>query len=335
MLTESQLQNAAGGQNESEMFDVPLTSLTISNEGSLTWNTETQKEGGAEVRACVGDDAVKLKVDPGDSVGTKVETPKNFTEVEENKLVQCGPSGSTLQSNFSSTQQEMENLQVRETQKKKENKQALGLSSEVLQNVGLQSSCEAKDIFQPPRVKKLYPQLPAEIAGEVPALVAAKPLFRNERLYPELPSQPELVPFTKEQLKIFEPGSWLENVESYLEEFDSMAHQDRHEFYELLLNYSRCRKQLLLAEAELLALTSDCQNAKSRLWHFKDEQLSVQVFCLVFCKAFRSLGNVEWSCCSCDAIQVWSMPVFTLTLTWPRVMQCRSHKVRCLQGLCR
>lgn len=275
MLTECQLQNAASGQNESEMFEVPLTSLTISNEGSLTRNTETLKEG-EEVRACVGDDA--MKVDSGDNVGTKVEIPKNFPEVEENKLLQCGPSGGTSQSNFSYSQQEMENLQVRETQKKKADKQALGLSSEVLHNVGLQSSCEAKDIFQPPRVKKLYPQLPAEIAGEVPALVAAKPLFRNERLYPELPSQPELIPFTKEQLKIFEPGSWLENVESYLEEFDSMAHQDRHEFYELLLNYSRCRKQLLLAEAELLALTSDCQNAKSRLWHFKEEQLSVQVF---------------------------------------------------------
>ncbi|XP_027953928.1 ectopic P granules protein 5 homolog isoform X4 [Eumetopias jubatus] len=277
VLTDSQLQNAASRQNESEMFDVPLTSLTISNEGSLTWNTETLKEG-EEVRACVGDDALKLKVDPGDNVGTKVDTPKNFTEVEENKLVQCAPSESTLQSNFFYTQQETENLQVREIQKKKD-KQALGFSSEVLQNVGLQSSCEAKDIFQPPRVKKLYPQLPAEIAREAPALVAAKPLFRNERLYPELPSQPELVPFTKEQLKIFEPGSWLENVESYLEEFDSMANQDRHEFYELLLNYSRCRKQLLLAEAELLALTSDCQNAKSRLWHFKDEQLSVQGIC--------------------------------------------------------
>nr|XP_025742648.1 ectopic P granules protein 5 homolog isoform X4 [Callorhinus ursinus] len=277
VLTDSQLQNAASRQNESEMFDVPLTSLTISNEGSLTWNTETLKEG-EEVRACVGDDALKLKVDPGDNVGTKVDTSKNFTEVEENKLLQCAPSESTLQSNFFYTQQETENLQVRETQKKKD-KQALGFSSEVLQNVGLQSSCEAKDIFQPPRVKKLYPQLPAEIAREASALVGAKPLFRNERLYPELPSQPELVPFTKEQLKIFEPGSWLENVESYLEEFDSMAHQDRHEFYELLLNYSRCRKQLLLAEAELLALTSDCQNAKSRLWHFKDEQLSVQGIC--------------------------------------------------------
>uniref|UniRef100_A0A673TGY1 Ectopic P-granules autophagy protein 5 homolog n=1 Tax=Suricata suricatta TaxID=37032 RepID=A0A673TGY1_SURSU len=277
-LADSQLQNAPSGPNESEMFDVPLTSLTISSEGSLAWNTEAPKEG-EEVRACVGDDAVKLKVDPGDNTGTKVETPKNFTEAEGSKLIQGGPSESTLPPDIFHTQQEMENLQVRETPKKKEDRQALGHSPEVLQNVGLQSSCEAKDIFQPPRVKTLYPQLPVEIAGAVPALVGVKPLFRSERLYPELPSQPELVPFTKEQLKIFEPGSWLENVESYLEEFDSMAHQDRHEFYELLLNYSRCRKQLLLAEAGLLALTSDCQNAKSRLWHFKEEQLSVQGIC--------------------------------------------------------
>ncbi|XP_059563190.1 ectopic P granules protein 5 homolog isoform X3 [Myotis daubentonii] len=277
VLTDSELQNDAHGQDESEMFDVQLSSLTINNEGSLTWNAETLKEG-EEVGACVGGDAVKLKVDPGDNVGTKVGTPKNFTDVEESKLVHCGPPESTLQSSFSYNEQEMENLQVRETQHSKEDKQALNLSSEVLQNVGLQSSCEAVHVFQPPRVKKLYPQLPAEIA-EVPALVAPKPLLHNERLYPELPSQPEVVPFTKEQLKIFEPGSWLENVESYLEEFDSMAHQDRHEFYELLLNYSRCRKQLLLAEAELFALTSDCQNAKSQLWHFKEEQLSVQGIC--------------------------------------------------------
>ncbi|KAL0613329.1 Ectopic P granules protein 5-like protein [Plecturocebus cupreus] len=277
VVTDSQLQDDASGQNESEMFDVPLTSLTISNEESLMCNTEPPKEG-EEATPCVGDSAVKPKVDPGGNVGTTVETPKNFIEVEENKSVQCGLSESVPQSN-SYTQPEMESVQVRETQNSKEDKQFLVCSSEVPQNVGLQSSCEAKYVFQTPKVKKLYPQLPAEIAGEVPALVAVKPLLRSERLYPEIPSQPELVPFTKEQLKILEPGSWLENVESYLEEFDSMAHQDRHEFYELLLNYSRCRKQLLLAEAELLTLTSDCQNAKSRLWQFKEEQMSVQGIC--------------------------------------------------------
>ncbi|PNI60767.1 EPG5 isoform 3 [Pan troglodytes] len=285
VVTDSQLQDDASGQNESEMFDVPLTSLTIGNEESLTCNTEPPKEGG-EARPCVGDSAVTPKVHPGDNVGTKVETPKNFTEVEENMSVQGGLSESVPQSNFSYTQPAMENIQVRETQNSKEDKQGLVCSSEVPQNVGLQSSCPAKHGFQTPRVKKLYPQLPAEIAGEAPALVAVKPLLRSERLYPELPSQPELVPFTKEQLKILEPGSWLENVESYLEEFDSMAHQDRHEFYELLLNYSRCRKQLLLAEAELLTLTSDCQNAKSRLWQFKEEQMSVQGICADQVKVF-------------------------------------------------
>ncbi|XP_047293663.1 ectopic P granules protein 5 homolog isoform X12 [Homo sapiens] len=285
VVTDSQLQDDASGQNESEMFDVPLTSLTISNEESLTCNTEPPKEGG-EARPCVGDSAVTPKVHPGDNVGTKVETPKNFTEVEENMSVQGGLSESAPQSNFSYTQPAMENIQVRETQNSKEDKQGLVCSSEVPQNVGLQSSCPAKHGFQTPRVKKLYPQLPAEIAGEAPALVAVKPLLRSERLYPELPSQLELVPFTKEQLKILEPGSWLENVESYLEEFDSMAHQDRHEFYELLLNYSRCRKQLLLAEAELLTLTSDCQNAKSRLWQFKEEQMSVQGICADQVKVF-------------------------------------------------
>ncbi|XP_055224122.1 ectopic P granules protein 5 homolog isoform X2 [Gorilla gorilla gorilla] len=285
VVTDSQLQDDASGQNESEMFDVPLTSLTISNEESLMCNTEPPKEGG-EARPCVGDSAVTPKVHPGDNVGTKVETPKNFTEVEENMSVQGGLSESVPQSNFSYTQPAMENIQVRETQNSKEDKQGLVCSSEVPQNVGLQSSCPAKHGFQTPRVKKLYPQLPAEIAGEAPALVAVKPLLRSERLYPELPSQPELVPFTKEQLKILEPGSWLENVESYLEEFDSMAHQDRHEFYELLLNYSRCRKQLLLAEAELLTLTSDCQNAKSRLWQFKEEQMSVQGICADQVKVF-------------------------------------------------
>ncbi|VTJ59650.1 Hypothetical predicted protein [Marmota monax] len=280
VLTESQLNSDASGQNESEMFDVPLTSLTLGNEGSLTCNTQSLEEG-EESRTYIRDDndEIRLKVNSGDNVGTKVETPKSVTEVEENTLVPCGPSESTLQSDFSCTHQEIENIQIRETQNRKEDKQALGCSSEMLQSVGLQSSYEAREVSQLPRVKKLYPQLPTEIAGEAPALVAVKPLLCSERLYPELPSQPELVPFTKEQLKILEPGSWLENVESYLEEFDSLAHQDRHEFYELLLNYSRCRKQLLLAEAELLTLTSDCQNAKSRLWHFKEEQLSVQGIC--------------------------------------------------------
>nr|XP_004656875.2 ectopic P granules protein 5 homolog isoform X2 [Jaculus jaculus] len=277
VLTDSQLHSDAGGQKESEMFDIPLTSLTVGDEGALMCDTEPLKER-EEVSACVRDEEFKLKANPEDNVGTKVELSKNFTEVEANIVVQCGPSEIPLQSDVSCIQQETDPSQARETQNKKRDKPALGFSSEMLQSAALHGSCEAREVSQPPRVKKLYPQLPAAMA-EVPALVVGKPLLCSERLYPELPSHPELVPFTKEQLKLLEPGSWLENIESSLEDFDSMAHQDGHELCELLLNYLRCRKQLLLAEAELLALTSDCQNAQSRLWHFQEEQVSVQGVC--------------------------------------------------------
>ncbi|XP_032742100.1 ectopic P granules protein 5 homolog [Rattus rattus] len=272
----SQLHSDVCGWNESEMFDIPLTSLTVGDEGPLIQDTEDLKDRG-EVAARDGDDEIELTVDPGDNVRTEGDPSKNFTEVEERTLIQCGSPENTLQSDFPCTQQEGASSQVRESPTRKEDAKALGCST-VLQDVSLHSPYETKEVPQPPRVKKLYPELPTEIA-EVPALVAVKPLLRSERLYPELPSQPELAPFTKEQLKLLEPGSWLENVESYVEEFDNIAHQDRHEFYELLLNYSRCRKQLLLAEAELLTLMSDCQNAKSRLWSFKDEQMAVQGIC--------------------------------------------------------
>ncbi|NXY88789.1 EPG5 protein, partial [Alcedo cyanopectus] len=148
------------------------------------------------------------------------------------------------------------------------------------------SSLSDKSRARVPRsgMKAVYPDLSAELCHERPTVIAVKPLLHSECLYPELPTEPELVPFTREQLKVFEPCSWLENVDSYTEEFENVAHQDRHEFYELLLNYMRCRKHLLLAEAELQAMTTDCQNLKGRLWTFKEEQKTVQGVCADQCK---------------------------------------------------
>ncbi|KAL0193031.1 hypothetical protein M9458_011327, partial [Cirrhinus mrigala] len=57
----------------------------------------------------------------------------------------------------------------------------------------------------------------------------------RERLYPELPRT------WHEQLRTWEPGSWLENVEIHEAEFQSLAHQEGHELYELLLSYWRPR----------------------------------------------------------------------------------------------
>lgn len=104
----------------------------------------------------------------------------------------------------------------------------------------------------------------------------------QERLYPELPlTCQEVQPFTSEQLRMWEPGSWLENVELHASEFQALVHQEGHELHELLLNYWRCRKQLVQAQTELQATVSDCKSAQNRLWSFKDEQLTLQVEILV------------------------------------------------------
>ncbi|XP_036454096.1 ectopic P granules protein 5 homolog [Colossoma macropomum] len=102
----------------------------------------------------------------------------------------------------------------------------------------------------------------------------------QERLYPELPQPCQKVqPFTSEQLRMWEPGSWLENVELHASEFQALAHQEGHELHELLLNYWRCRKQLSQAQAELQAANSDCKSTQNRLWSFRDEQLTLQGVC--------------------------------------------------------
>ncbi len=115
----------------------------------------------------------------------------------------------------------------------------------------------------------------------------------RERLYPELPwTYQSVKPFTSEQLRTWEPGSWLENVEINEVEFQSLAHQEGHELYELLLSYWRCRKQLTQAQTELQAANSDCKNVQNRLWSFKDERLSLQVwpvYLSIFLYLFSSL----------------------------------------------
>ncbi|XP_063051175.1 ectopic P granules protein 5 homolog isoform X2 [Engraulis encrasicolus] len=108
----------------------------------------------------------------------------------------------------------------------------------------------------------------------------------RQRLYPELPKPlcsssltATVQAFTSEQLRLWEPGSWLENVEVHASEFEGLAHQEGHELHELLLNYWRCRKQLTQAQTELQAANSDCKSMQNRLWSFKDEQITLQGVC--------------------------------------------------------
>ncbi|KAJ8405585.1 hypothetical protein AAFF_G00315650 [Aldrovandia affinis] len=133
-----------------------------------------------------------------------------------------------------------------------------------------------------PRAPAILPL--AEQESSPPSLVPVdlvKPEKAQQRLYPELPKTcPAVQAFTREQLRLWEPGSWLENVEHHASEFQSLAHQDGHELHELLLHYWRCRKQLTQAQTELQATNSDCKSTQNRLWSFRDEQLTLQGVCV-------------------------------------------------------
>lgn len=270
-FTEIQLRDEVENRRTiNDVSDTPQNNLSSANEGALAVALEPPK-GAEEVKAAPSQEECV-----GDVEKSKLDKPQSPVEAVASGSRNSDLPSSTFQSSTAPPLSVMGFVQGRRAESRQDFRDPLSCSSEKLPPSTSQrpEKCKARA----PRA--VYPDLSLELSHEKPTIMAVKPLLHHERLYPELPSEPELVPFTREQLKIFEPCSWLENVDSYAEEFESVAHQDRHEFYELLLNYMRCRKQLLLAEAELQAMTTDCQNVKGRLWTFKEQQKTVQVLLL-------------------------------------------------------
>uniref|UniRef100_A0A8D0H6Y6 Uncharacterized protein n=1 Tax=Sphenodon punctatus TaxID=8508 RepID=A0A8D0H6Y6_SPHPU len=240
--------------NVDDMCEIPLTSLTLEDEGSPTATLEPPLRA-EEFQARPLQEKCQGNLEDG--VQGKSEKPQSLTRADES--ANCGVSESSLKPRDSCSRLLMETVRDQETESIQNVKNPLALSLEEVPFASLQPSNEGIEWGHRSVSKPLYPDLLSELSQDRLAVVAVKPRLRKERLYPEIPAEPDLVAFTKEQLKILEPCSWLDNVDSYVEEFESVAPHERHEFHELLLNYWRCRKQLLLAEAELQAMLSDCQ----------------------------------------------------------------------------
>ncbi|NXS92869.1 EPG5 protein, partial [Jacana jacana] len=281
-FTEVQLSDEVeGGKTISGVCDVPQSHVSSANEAASTVTQEPptateESKADPSHEQCGGavEKRGKSKSDTRDSPVEAVASQSGNTDLLPGTF-HSGAAGSRALVGF---------VQDKEAERVQDARNPLVSSSEKLPLSIPRLSERSKTRVQCLGLKPVYPDLSAECSYERPTVIAVKPLLHSERLYPELPAEPELVPFTREQLKIFEPCSWLENVDSYAEEFESVAHQDRHEFYELLLNYMRCRKQLLLAEGELQAMATDCQNIKGRLWTFTEEQKTVQGVCADQCK---------------------------------------------------
>uniref|UniRef100_A0A669Q1T4 Ectopic P-granules autophagy protein 5 homolog n=1 Tax=Phasianus colchicus TaxID=9054 RepID=A0A669Q1T4_PHACC len=281
-FTEIKLSDEAEHEKAvTDSCDISLSNLTLASQGSLTAAAEPSADG-EETKA--GPSHEQCEGDVEKSEKSKLDKPPSFEEVVAGGLGNSDVLSSSFHSSAAVSQAVVGIARGKETENVQDTKSPLVSFSEKPPLSPSQPCEKSRTRVHRLGLKSVYPDLSTELSYERPTIMAVKPLLHNEKLYPELPTEPELMPFTREQLKIFEPCSWLENVDSYTEEFESVAHQDRHEFYELLLNYMRCRKQLLLAEAELQAMTTDCQNIKGRLWTFKEEQKTVQGVCADQCK---------------------------------------------------
>uniref|UniRef100_A0A8C4I1C1 Ectopic P-granules autophagy protein 5 homolog (C. elegans) n=1 Tax=Dicentrarchus labrax TaxID=13489 RepID=A0A8C4I1C1_DICLA len=144
-----------------------------------------------------------------------------------------------------------------------------------------------------PSAPALYPALPTLEEG--PVIQLCEEAVKNREkgpavlALPEQESSPpnlqplESVPFTLEQLSVWEPGgglrAWLEGVEVCAAQFCALARQENHELTELLQNYWRCRRQLTQSHTQLHTQSSDCKSTQNRLWSFRDEQLTLQGVC--------------------------------------------------------
>ncbi|XP_069482999.1 ectopic P granules protein 5 homolog [Ambystoma mexicanum] len=262
-FTEIQLNDADDSANASEICDVPKISFPLPDGVDAAGKEDITEAGltessGSPARGLPEPDAAVPLLETLDS--------------EQDQLSICTES-------VHRPQQHTVAADVLDDASTLTSQSPPGLLSEVLELRTPQHCYAGNELFVHSVVKPLYPELPAEFVDEKEAILATKPLMHYERLYPEISPQPEQAPFTKEQLKLIEPCSWLENVDSYVEDFEHIARQDRHDFHELLMNYWRCRKQLLLAETELRSVIADLESVTSRLWTFKEEHLTLQGIC--------------------------------------------------------
>ncbi|XP_038646713.1 ectopic P granules protein 5 homolog isoform X3 [Scyliorhinus canicula] len=213
------------------------------------------------------------------SYSRKTDIGQNEENLNAEPAVYSASDQMSLHSSSISSQKVTVDLKKKEVTRRKDSKNPaiLILDDHEKETVDMKLHDIIADLPVQLTIERLYPDLPLEFTESPETAFTEQVSLPCRTLYPAIPRG--VAPFTKEELKMFALGSWLENVDTYTEEFLSVANQDKNDLFELLMNYGRCRKQLLLAEAELETMTCDYKSIKTRLWTFKEEQLTIQGVC--------------------------------------------------------
>ncbi|XP_052780180.1 ectopic P granules protein 5 homolog isoform X2 [Mya arenaria] len=89
----------------------------------------------------------------------------------------------------------------------------------------------------------------------------------HQHVAPRVQRQDEIQPLTSEQLKSLYYNVKLENNEAYIDKFiQREMKQEKHEFYEILLNYQRARRHLLDCEATIQTYQEEYTKNQADVW---------------------------------------------------------------------
>ena len=95
-----------------------------------------------------------------------------------------------------------------------------------------------------------------------------------------------ILPLSEEQLRSLYYNNPLENNHVFIDSFLQQVHQEKHEFYEIVLNYYRSRNHLASAEHDINVLKKDTVTYGDLVWEIRDESITVQGQCQDKAKVF-------------------------------------------------
>ncbi|XP_071788389.1 ectopic P granules protein 5 homolog isoform X2 [Asterias amurensis] len=86
-------------------------------------------------------------------------------------------------------------------------------------------------------------------------------------------------PMTVDELEIFYHNPKLKQQEQFVERFAKLCNIERHEFYELVINYFKARNNMLAIRADIDSLHHEYTSLKERLWTIKDTHVLAKGMC--------------------------------------------------------
>ncbi|XP_064604344.1 ectopic P granules protein 5 homolog [Liolophura sinensis] len=112
------------------------------------------------------------------------------------------------------------------------------------------------------------------------AKVQHRKIYREQTYTKELVESSPFKPLTIQQLESLYYNPQLAQNDKFVQEFiQNEISKERHEFYEILMDYFRARMNFLHAEGDIRSLQKNYHGLVESLWHTTEQRVSIPCYC--------------------------------------------------------